>query len=78
MTDNQLRLAGSIKSNVIADLDTVVRVMTNGADRSNPVHLAHVQKIEAAAEALRNEDRAQFWLDHRYDNAQAIIRQIAK
>lgn len=78
MTDKQLRLAGSIKSGVIADLDTVVRVMTSGADRNNPTHLAAIEKIERAAVTLRSEERAQFWLDHRYDNAQSLIRQIAK
>lgn len=78
MTSVQMKQAADNKLNVIASLDDTVRIMTNGADRTNPTHLAAIEKIERAAEFIRSNTDSQFWIDHRYDNAQAIIRQIAK
>ncbi len=78
MTSVQMKQATDNKLNVIASLDDTVRTMTNGADRTNPTHLAAIEKIERAAEFIRTNADSQFWIDHRYDNAQAIIRKIAK
>lgn len=77
MTYAQKKEAADNKLNVIASLDTAVRLLTNGADRSNPAHLAAIEKIELAAEFIRTNTDAQFWIDHRYDNADHILRQIA-
>ena len=78
MTTVQKQQAAENKNTVIASLSDTVRVMTAGADRTNPAHLAAIEKIERAAELIRNNTDVQFWIDHRYDNAQAIIRKIAK
>jgi len=78
MTSVQTQQAAQNKTNVIASLEDTVRVMTAGADRTNPVHLAAIEKIERAADFIRNSTDDQFWIDCRYDNAQAIIRKIAK
>lgn len=77
-SDKQIEWASKIKAEKLQDMETVIRVMTSGADRSNPIHLAHIQKIEAAAESLRTEESAKFWIDNRLDTLQALVRSRVK